>query len=235
MTDTPPVILVVDDDARIRELLTRLLDDQDMVALSAKNADQAKEILSVFAIDLMILDIMMPGQSGLELTEKLQDSQPDLPILLLSAKGEVDERITGLKAGADDYLPKPFDTDELLWRIRAILNRTRPNTTANTTALAGGRYDPTKGVIYDRADADGGNIHLTHQENTLLSHLVDHAGQAVTRDGLLNAMGEDGAKRRTVDVQITRLRKKIEPDPKNPVIIQTRRGVGYICYLDNRQ
>lgn len=231
MTDVPPVILVVDDDARIRELLTRFLDDQDMVALSAKDAAEAKEILSSLGIDLMILDIMMPGQSGLELTQELQSRRPDLPILLLTAKGEVDERITGLKAGADDYLPKPFDTGELLWRIRAILNRTVAGGGPDSPALAGGMYDATRGIIHDRGDKS--DIHLTHRENVLLSHLVDHAGQAVGRDALLNAMGEDGAKRRSVDVQITRLRKKVEEDPKNPVIIQTLRGVGYICYLDD--
>lgn len=230
MTDTPPILLVVDDDARIRELLTRFLDDHGMIALSAKHAGQAKEILSAIAIDLMILDIMMPGQSGLDLTRELQDPRPELPILLLTAKGETEERIAGLKAGADDYLPKPFDADELLWRIRAILNRTKDVENGDQIYLAGGTYDKTRSIIHHRGEAP--DIHLTPQENALLSHLAEHAGQAVERDELLSAMGDDQAKRRTVDVQITRLRKKIEDDPKNPVIIQTVRSVGYICHLD---
>ncbi|MCW8951347.1 MAG: response regulator transcription factor [Rhodospirillales bacterium] len=228
MTDSQPHILVVDDDSRLRELLRRYLSDNDFLVTTASNADEARARLVGIAFDLIVLDLMMPGESGLDFARTLRtDGGNDVPILMLTAMGDPDDRVRGLEHGADDYLSKPFDPRELVLRIRSVLRRIpQPDTPAREFRLGD--------VIFDRdrleLQRDGHTIHLTSSEASLLAVLSEKPGTVFSRDVLSDLSGGSGG--RTVDVQVTRLRRKIEDDPKQPRYLQTVRGQGYVLRPD---
>jgi two-component system, OmpR family, phosphate regulon response regulator OmpR len=225
MSDAEPHLLVVDDDARLRELLRRYLSDNGFRVTLAADAREARASLASFAFDLIVLDVMMPGESGLELTHALRTDPklPRVPVLLLTAMGEPEDRINGLETGAADYLAKPFEPRELVLRIRNILER-RPVADAADRSVRFGafRYDPARGELF-RGDE---LVHLTAAEAGLLASLAAGAGQAVSREDLSQAAQFSG-NIRNVDVQMTRLRRKIELDPRYPRYLQTVRGTGY--------
>jgi len=226
-------LLIVDDDQRIRELLQKYLMRNGFMVSIARDAAQAKRLLKGLAFDLIVLDIMMPEQDGLSLTRELRETI-DTPILLLTARNEVEDRISGLEAGADDYLPKPFEPKELLLRIHAILRRmpevAPPEDTPKMLSLGSTRYDVQKGELWD-GDTQ---IRLTSTESELMRIFSKNIGQALSRMDLVTQMGrEDGnSQDRAIDVQITRLRKKIETNPKEPRYLQTVRGSGYMLACD---
>jgi two-component system, OmpR family, phosphate regulon response regulator OmpR len=225
MTDTEPHLLVVDDDARLRELLRRYLSDQGFRVTLAADGEEARNSLISFTFDLLVLDVMMPGESGLDLTRALR--QPDrsrLPILLLTAMAEPEDRIKGLEHGADDYLVKPFEPRELVLRIRNILDRRGSSSNGPEQALRFGafRYDLSRGLLFRGAEM----VHLTTAEAGLLASLAARPGEAVSREDLSQS-GHFSGNVRNVDVQMTRLRRKIEADPRYPRYLQTVRGTGY--------
>ena len=226
-------LLIVDDDQRIRELLQKYLMRNGFMVSIARDAAQAKRLLKGLAFDLIVLDIMMPEQDGLSLTRELRETI-DTPILLLTARNEVEDRISGLEAGADDYLPKPFEPKELLLRIHAILRRmpdvAPPEDTPKMLSLGATRYDVQKGELWE-GDTQ---IRLTSTELELMRIFSKNIGQALSRIELVTQMGrEDGnSQDRAIDVQITRLRKKIETNPKEPRYLQTVRGSGYMLACD---
>ena len=226
-------LLIVDDDQRIRELLQKYLMRNGFMVSIARDAVQAKRLLKGLAFDLIVLDIMMPEQDGLSLTRELRETI-DTPILLLTARNEVEDRISGLEAGADDYLPKPFEPKELLLRIHAILRRmpdvAPPQDTPKMLSLGATRYDVQKGELWE-GDTQ---IRLTSTELELMRIFSKNIGQALSRMELVTQMGrEDGnSQDRAIDVQITRLRKKIETNPKEPRYLQTVRGSGYMLACD---
>jgi len=227
MTDTEPHLLVVDDDARLRELLRRYLADQGFRVTTAGDAAEARAKLASFAFDLLVLDVMMPGEDGLALTLSVR-SESRIPILLLTAMAEPEHRINGLERGADDYLAKPFEPRELVLRIRNILQRVpQPSVTATEFRLGACRLDLTRGELYRGGDP----VHLTSGETALLLALARRAGEAVSREALSEEAQFSGNVR-TVDVQVTRLRRKIERDPKFPRYLQTVRGTGYVLKPD---
>ncbi|WP_085901118.1 response regulator [Kiloniella majae] len=231
MNDICPHLLVVDDDTRLRELLQKFLTDQGFMVTAASSAEEARSKLASLSFDLLILDIMMPGESGLELTKSLREKD-DVPILLLTAMGETNDRISGLEVGADDYLSKPFEPRELVLRINAILKRiqaTAPATelSAENVVFGSFRFDVRKSQLWNNDEF----IHLTDVEAALLKTLAEQAGTAVGRDDLIED-GSELSNTRSVDVQVTRLRRKIEQDPKYPRFLQTIRGVGYILKTD---
>ena len=223
--DSKPHILVVDDDTRLRELLLTFLRDQGFAVTPAHHAEDAKRKLALFRFDLMVLDVMMPGQTGVEFARTLGAGAP--PILLLTAMAETQDRVDGLEAGADDYLVKPFEPRELVLRIRAILRRTEIGRERKTVVIFGEyQFDTASGKLLK----NGAAFTLTTGESQLLRALALKAGEPVQRTELAAALGS-GANERSVDVQMSRLRKKIEPDGK-PLYIQTVRGAGYVLYVD---
>jgi two-component system, OmpR family, phosphate regulon response regulator OmpR len=227
MTDASPHVLVVDDDARLRDLLRQFLGRHGMTVTTAADAVEARARLAAFAFDLAVVDVMLPGESGLDLTRHLRASTA-LPVLLLTARAEAADRIAGLSSGADDYLVKPFEPDELLLRIRAILRRAPPPATAPTQVAFGPfRFLPAR----DELLRDGAHVRLTAAETALLRVLAARADSAVSREDLVARAHVDGGER-TIDVQVTRLRRKIEDDPRNPRWLQTVRGSGYILRTD---
>jgi len=219
-------ILVVDDDARLRGLLSRYLGEHGFRVTVAENAAEAREKLGFLRPDLMVLDIMMPGESGLELAESLQrDRAREVPVLLLSARGAPDDRVAGFEAGADDYLPKPFDPRELVLRIRALLRRTAPaELPVGKLPLGQASFD------IDRAEltTDEGTIRLTGGEAALLTALARKPNEVLSREEIAAALGMEDASERAIDVQVTRLRRKIEADPREPRFLHTVRGRGYV-------
>ncbi|MBI3708385.1 MAG: response regulator [Proteobacteria bacterium] len=216
-------ILVVDDDARIRELLRRYLAQQGFRVTTAANGADAASKLESLTYDLVVLDVMMPGLNGVELTRRLRKSN-QVPILLLTARGEPQDRISGLAAGADDYLAKPFEAEELVLRIRAILRRAPPPAMPPAEFRFGEfRFDLGR----EELTREGAPVHLTAAEASLLKVLAANAGIAISREDLLRQSRLRGNER-TVDVQVTRLRRKIEADPKLPRHLQTVRGTGYL-------
>ena len=228
VSDLPePHLLVVDDDARLAELLRRYLSDGGFRVTIAADASMARAHLSSFAFDLVVLDVMMPGESGLELTRALR-RDGRIPILLLSAMAEPEDRVNGLEQGADDYLAKPFEPRELVLRIRNILQR-RPSPDADQHEIrfGGCRFDTVRGELF-RGDE---LVHLTAAETGLLSALSQRAGQAISREEL-SLSGVFSGNVRNVDVQMTRLRRKIERDPRFPRYLQTVRGTGYALKPD---
>ena len=222
-----PHLLVVDDDARLRELLRRYLIDQGFRVTTAGDAAEARTRLESLAFDLLVLDVMMPGENGLDLTRSLR-SASRIPILLLTAMAEPEDRINGLERGADDYLVKPFEPRELVLRIRNILQR-MPASDAGAAELRFGalRLDLVRGELYRGGDP----VHLTAAEAALLLALARRANVAVSREALSEEAQFSGNVR-TVDVQVTRLRRKIEHDPKFPRYLQTVRGTGYVLKPD---
>jgi two-component system phosphate regulon response regulator OmpR len=219
-----PHVLVVDDDGRIRALVSRFLNENGFLAVTAKDAAEAREILKRFEFDALVVDIMMPGESGLEFTKSLR-AQEDIPVLLLTALGESQDRIAGLESGADDYLPKPFEPRELVLRLQAILRR-RPRKVEAVKSFMVGRwtYNPDLNAL------EAGEVaqRLTTVEGNLLRALASRAGLIVSRDELARLCDMDVAGERTIDVQVTRLRRKLEEDTRQPRFLQTVRGKGYV-------
>ena len=220
--DDAPHILVVDDDTRIRNLLRQFLTENGFRITVAGNADEARRQLAGLDFDLLILDVMMPGESGVELTKSLR-AQKTVPILMLTALSETDSRISGLEAGADDYLPKPFDPRELILRINNILRRGGPATTPKVEQLVFGPY--TFQIARRELKKGGEPLKLTDREQEILAIFAARAGETIPRHELV--AGKSDVSERTIDVQINRLRRKIERDPANPIWLQTVRGVGY--------
>ena len=226
MTEACKHILVVDDDTRLRDLLRKYLTENGFRITTAHDAGEAREKLQSFAFDLIVLDVMMPGESGFELTDALR-KEGDIPILLLTAMGEANDRIKGLEAGADDYLPKPFEPRELVLRIQTILRRAQEEETAEAIHLGDCSFD----LAREELRREGELVRLTSAEASLLATLAKHAGQALSRERLVEEARIRG-NTRTVDVQVTRLRRKIESDPKLPRYLQTVRGQGYVLRPD---
>ncbi len=225
--DNAAHLLVVDDDNRIRDLLTRYLGSHGFRVTAAADAADARRQIAGIAFDLLIVDVMMPGESGLELTRSLRQAL-DVPILMLTARSETAERIEGLESGADDYLPKPFEPRELLLRINNILKR---GSLPAVPEIEFVRFGPftfhiPRGVLKRGDDV----VRLTERERDLLQIFAGRPGETVQRHELLTATGAGGE--RTVDVQINRLRRKIEADPSNPLHLQTVRGIGYRLLVD---
>jgi two-component system phosphate regulon response regulator OmpR len=221
-----PHILVVDDDTRLRDLLSQYLIEHQFRVTTASNAKEARGRLVGLNFDLLVLDVMMPGEDGLVLTNALRKAT-DVPILLLTAMGKPKDRVHGLECGADDYMTKPFEPRELVLRIRSILGRstgTVPNVVVN---LGEYRFDISRREL--RKGTTG--IHLTTIEANLLSVLAQNPGVPMTRDELIAQCRIDGGER-TVDVQVTRLRRKIERDAREPRFLHTIRGHGYVLHPD---
>ncbi|SEA13116.1 response regulator [Rubrimonas cliftonensis] len=228
----PAHILVVDDDARIRALLAKFLARNGHLVTAARDAAHARRLLAGLAFDLMIVDVMMPGEDGVAFTRAIRPKL-DTPILMLTARGETEARIEGLESGADDYLAKPFEPRELLLRVAAILRRVAPapapHEPPRTLALGALRYDVTRGQLWRGAEA----VRLTASEAGLMTALAQTPGEPVSRAALSSALGGDAeAGERAVDVQITRLRRKLEADPRAPRYLQTVRGEGYMLVSD---
>ena len=226
LPDNAQHLLVIDDDSRIRTLLKRFLTNNGYRVSTAQNAQDARKTLSGLSFDLLILDVMMPGESGMEFATDLRKTD-QVPILMLTARAESESRIQGLEIGVDDYLPKPFEPRELLLRIRNILKR--HNAQANV-AIDEVTFGPFKFKL-ERQELMCGDdvIRLTDRERELLCLFASQPGATVARTALA---GDDGTGERTVDVQINRLRRKIEPDPSNPIYLQTIRGIGYRLLTD---
>lgn len=227
MTDEKPHILVVDDDERLRQLLSRYLVDHGFLVSTAPDAKAAREILTCLAYDLLILDVMMPGEDGLALTKYIK-TQSQQPILLLTARSETEERIEGLEAGADDYLSKPFEPKELLLRVQSILRRLPPKI-KEPEEIKFGKW--TVDLARNELKSAQDRVTLTQAETALLRVLSQRPGQVVTREELAE-FGDAAAGERSIDVQVTRLRKKIEDDSKIPRYLQTVRGKGYVLWTD---
>ncbi len=220
-------LLIVDDDTRIRTLLQRYLSEAGYRVTAAKDASEARQLMASLDFDFIVLDVMMPGEDGFSLTKAIRETS-NVPILLLTARGEAGDRIEGLERGADDYLPKPFEPRELLLRIATILRRAGQSTEVVKQIIQLGlcRFDPERGELV----RDGKPVKLTSAELQLMRVLAANPGQTFTRTDLSQRMGE--VLERTVDVQITRLRRKIENDPKLPLYLQTVRGIGYVLMPD---
>ncbi|MFA5539445.1 MAG: response regulator transcription factor [Gemmobacter sp.] len=226
-------LLVVDDDERIRGLLQKFLIRNGFIVSTARDAAQARRLLAGLEFDLIVLDVMMPGEDGLSLTRGLRETLTT-PILLLTARGETDNRIEGFEAGADDFLVKPFEPRELLLRINAILRRVPQEPAAGTVPktihLGPLRYDTERAEMWHGTEP----VRLTATEAALMRVFAARPGETVTREQLVADLGRDDgqATARAVDVQITRLRRKIEADPRQPRYLQTVRGSGYLLAPD---
>ena len=229
-----PHLLIVDDDERIRSLLQQFLVQSDYLVSTAEDAEQARTLLSAIEFDLIILDVMMPGQDGISFTAEWRTLQNNTPILLLTARGETEDRIKGLEAGADDYLPKPFEPKELLLRINAILRRmpdlTEDQMMPKTLSLGHLKYDVARNELWEGEN----QIRLTTTESQLMKIFTSALGEPISRVDLVTSLGRDvsSAQDRAIDVQITRLRRKIEVNPGQPRYLQTVRGAGYMLLFD---
>ena len=226
------LILVVDDDDRLRGLLSRYLGENGFRVTTAASAAEARDRLRFLQPDLMVLDVMMPGETGLALTESLRHDSSDVPVLLLTARGGPEDRIAGFEAGADDYLPKPFDPRELVLRIRAMLRRAPPppppGPPSGPVQLGALEFDPDRGEMRGEVRAHSGPVRLTGGEAALLAVLARKPNEVLTREDIAAALGGDEAGERAIDVQVTRLRRKIEVDPREPRFLHTVRGRGYV-------
>jgi two-component system phosphate regulon response regulator OmpR len=226
-TDLPfperPHVLIVDDDARIRDLLYRYLSKNGFIVIEAEHADQADEMLKLFDVDIMIVDVMMPGRTGFEFVKNIRQAI-DTPVIFLTAMGEHDDKLTGFETGGDDYLVKPFEPKELLYRIQAILRRVPSQKDESLKPFKMGDlyYDIDNQTLQN----NGESIVLTEGDITLLEALALKKGETVDRFELADTCGVD-PDGRNIDVQVTRLRRKIETDTRNPRYLKTVRGVGY--------
>ena len=218
-------ILVVDDDDRIRELVKQYLLENKYLVTTAKDAFDAKNKIEIIKFDLIVLDIMMPKKSGLELTSEIK-KEIDLPIILLTAKGETSERVTGLEFGADDYLSKPFEPKELLLRIRNILNKTLQKNIINKISIGNSNLDLNKLII----NRDGKKYKINNTEKLILEKMIRSSGKVFSREEIGKLININ--KERSIDVIITRLRQKVETDSKNPQYLQTIRGSGYVLWIE---
>ena len=218
-------IMVVDDDDGIRNLVKKYLNENNFLVTTANNAEDAEEKVKVIKFDLIVLDIMMPGESGLDFISKNKDKY-NTPIILLTAKGEASERVEGLEVGADDYLPKPFEPKELTLRIRNILNKTKSKNIKRVIEFDNIRIDLNKFIIHK----DNKEFKINNTEKIILEKMINSPGETFSRNYIGKLIDID--KERSVDVIITRLRKKIELDPKNPKYLQTIRGTGYVLWIE---
>ena len=218
-------ILVVDDDDGIRSLVKKYLNENDYLVTTANNAEDANEKINIIKFDLIILDIMMPGKSGLEF---IQENQKKLktPIILLTAKGQANERIEGLEIGADDYLPKPFEPKELILRIQNIISKTKIKDPKRVIEFENIKIDLNKQLIFKK----NVEFKINNTEKKILENMINNPGKTFSRDDIGSLIDLD--KERSIDVIITRLRKKIEIDPKNPKFLQTIRGAGYVLWIE---
>ena len=229
-----PHLLIVDDDERIRSLLQQYLIQSDYLISTAEDAEQARTLLSGIEFDLIILDVMMPGQDGISFTAELRKLKNKTPILLLTARGETEDRIKGLEAGADDYLPKPFEPKELLLRINAILRRMpdlkEDQMVPKTLNFGNLSYDVARNELWEGQN----QVRLTTTESQLMKIFTSALGEPISRADLVTSLGRDisSAQDRAIDVQITRLRRKIEVNPSQPRYLQTVRGAGYMLLFD---
>ena len=218
-------ILVVDDDDGIRNLVKKYLNENNYLVTTANNAEDAKEKVNLVKFDLIVLDIMMPGKSGIDFTIENKNSLYT-PIILLTAKGEAEERIKGLETGADDYLPKPFEPKELVLRIKNILNKTKIKNKKRIIEFDNIKINLNKLLI----NKNNKEYKINSTEKIILEKMINAPGETFSRDSIGKLIGID--KERSVDVIITRLRKKIEIDPKNPKYLQTIRGAGYVLWIE---
>ena len=218
-------ILVVDDDNRIRELVKQYLEKNHFMVTTAINALDAKKKLEIIKFDILVLDIMMPGESGLSLTKEIKENNP-MPIILLTAKGEAQDRIEGLELGADDYLGKPFEPKELLLRVKNILNKTRTSVLPEEIYIGSALINLKKLII----KINNQTKKINPQEKKVLEKMLRSPGKVFSRDDISKIINL--SKERTVDVMITRLRQKIESNPKSPKYLQTIRGSGYVLWIE---
>ena len=218
-------ILIVDDDDGIRELVKQYLDQNNYLVSTAKSAEDALEKVKIIKFDLIVLDIMMPGKSGLEFTSE-NKKRIDTPIILLTAKGEASERVEGLEIGADDYLPKPFEPKELVLRIDNILAKTKKDDLKRVIEFGSIKIDLNKLFIYRENES----LKINNTEKIILEKMINSPGKIFKRDEIGNFIDLD--KERSIDVIITRLRKKIEENPKSPKYLQTIRGEGYVLWIE---
>ena len=218
-------ILVVDDDDGIRQLVKKFLNENQFLVTTAYSAEDALQKIKLIKFDLIILDIMMPGKSGLEFIDENKKNL-DTPIILLTAKGEANERVEGLETGADDYLPKPFEPKELILRIKNILKKTKKNEQKRVIHFAHIKIDLNKLLISQKNK----EFKINNTEKIILEKMINNPGNIFSREDIGKLI--DLEKERSIDVIITRLRKKIEKDPKNPRYLQTKRGEGYVLWIE---
>ena len=218
-------ILVVDDDDGIRELVKQFLNQNNYLVTTAKSSEDASEKVKIIKFDLIVLDIMMPGKSGLEFTNE-NKKKLDTPIILLTAKGEASERIEGLEIGADDYLAKPFEPKELILRINNILNKTKTEDLKRIIEFGSIKIDLNKLFIYRNQQS----LKINNTEKIILEKMINSPGKIFQREEIGSLIDLD--KERSIDVIITRLRKKIEENPKSPKYLQTIRGEGYVLWIE---
>ena len=218
-------ILVVDDDGGIRSLVKKYLNENKFLVTTAHNAEDASKKIEIISFDLIILDIMMPGKNGIEF---IQENKKNLetPIILLTAKGEANDRIEGLEIGADDYLPKPFEPKELILRIKNILKKTIKTAQKRVVEFKNIKIDLNKLLIFKEQE----EFKINNTEKIILEKMINNPGKTFARDDIGKLIDLD--KERSIDVIITRLRKKIEIDPKNPKFLQTIRGTGYVLWIE---
>ena len=218
-------ILIVDDDDRIRNLLKDYLSENDYIVSTTENADQAKEKLEYFKFDIIILDVMMPGQNGYEFTKEVK-KQIKVPIILLTAKGEVENRIKGLELGADDYIGKPFEPKELLLRIKNIINKNNKIDLKSKHSIGAAEVDLNKMTVYLKNSLKK----INNSEKKILIEMLSNPGTTFSREeiGKISGIKQE----RSIDVMITRLRQKLELDPKSPKYLQTIRGLGYVLWIE---
>ncbi|RYB06943.1 response regulator [Lichenibacterium ramalinae] len=229
LADDAAHLLLVDDDRRIRELLSRVLGKNGYRVTLAATAAEARAQLKSFAFDLLVLDVMMPGETGIALAADVRRTS-EVPILMLTALDEADDRVRGLEAGADDYLAKPYEPRELLLRIASILRRAAPRQPKPDGVARFGpfAFHPERGELRQGDEP----IRITDRERDMLAILSAAGGATVSREDLAGLAGAEGGNERAVDVQVNRLRRKIESDPANPAFLQTVRGLGYRLLLD---
>ena len=225
MNDFEAHILVVDDDDGIRMLVKQYLNENNFLVTTAKSAEDAKDKTKNIKFDLIVMDIMMPGESGLEFTKENKVIL-NTPVILLTAKGEASERVEGLETGADDYLPKPFEPKELVLRIKNILNKTKNLNTKRVVEFGNVKIDLNKLFITNNDK----QFKINNTEKTILERMINSPGQIFSREEIGNIINLE--KERSIDVIITRLRKKIEKNPKNPKYLQTIRGAGYVLWIE---
>ena len=218
-------ILVVDDDDGIRSLVKQYLNENNFLVTTANSAENAKEKVSIIKFDLIVLDVMMPGKSGLDFIKE-NKLEIDTPVILLTAKGEAEDRVGGLEIGADDYLPKPFEPKELTLRIKNILNKTKKNNQKRIIEFDNIKIDLNKLLVFKNKN----EYKINNTEKIILEKMINNPGKTFSREDIGKLINLD--KERSVDVIITRLRKKIETDPKNPKYLQTLRGVGYVLWIE---
>jgi len=218
-------ILMVDDDEGIRSLVKKYLNENNFLVTTAKSAEDALEKIKIINFDMIILDIMMPGKSGLQFIQE-NKNQIDTPVILLTAKGSADDRVEGLEIGADDYLPKPFEPKELILRIKNILKKTKKIDFKKIVKFSNIEIDLNKLIIFNNNQ----EFKINNTEKIILEKMINNPGKTFSREDIGKLINLD--KERSVDVIITRLRKKIEMDPKNPKFLQTLRGSGYVLWIE---